>query len=269
MNDGLLRDDRWLRAAATLAVGLVALVGCDRPAPPATYELRLPFSVPEGAQLVVGGKAVGTFTQQKVSFQLAKGKTLAETGALTVRLHTVCGQTDRPVALSDDRLEGRKGTDEENGRAQPVRVALEMKREHVPSLTTVWVDPEAKGDVKLGNQVLGKGPNRVLLVDCDEQGRRVTVGGTPRGSAPAYDPKSLDQLFIPASPTTCYALHTQVYAEGKLDPERRETKRLAGKVVYEVPLVSFFLREAPASIEVIPGSPTEKKTELARIECEP
>jgi len=252
---------------ALLLSGLVALAACERPTPPPVYELHLPLSVPDGTEVVVDGKVIGAFTDQKARVQLPKGVTLEGTKSLAIRLKTACGHVDRSVAPSGDTLAGRKDAEQGSSKQRTIQVALEMDGA-APARTTIWVDPETSGEVKVGSKVLGKGPNRILLADCDDEGRRLTVGEEHRGAIPAYDPSSRSQLFIPASTSSCYALHTHVYDEGRLAPDRRKSVRLAGKPFYEMPLVSFFLREAPETIEAIPGSPIEEKKELTRIDCD-
>lgn len=248
-------------------VGMLVLVGCERPAPPPTYELRLPFSVPSGTELAIDGTVVGTFDKQKVRFELPRGATPKGAKSLAVRFATVCGHADRPVVLSGDAVE-ELAPSGHDGKPRTIEGVLTMDPAVVPQWTTVWLDPEVVGKVTIGDKELSAGPSRVLLADCDEAGRTVTVAGERRGSLPADATQRREQLFIPASPGGCYAVREHLYEKGELQPKPVASTTLSGKPFYEVPLINFFLQGAPATIEVIQGSPTETKKALARVECD-
>ncbi|HHH26906.1 MAG TPA: hypothetical protein ENK57_00945 [Polyangiaceae bacterium] len=249
---------------AVLGACLLSLLACEQPVPPPSYELRFPFSVPDGTEVVVDGKVVGAFTKQRARIQLPKAVTLVGAGSLAVRFATVCGHADRPFEITGDAVEGLDKSRADN---QTIDVALTMDPAHLVTLTTVWLDPEAKGEVTIGTKALNKGPNRVLLTDCDDVGRGLTVGTKGRGPVPVVDAKAGEQLFIPADPSACFALRERVYEKGALKPEVATSKTLSGKPAYRVPLLSFFLREAPETIETVPGAPRETKFELERVDC--
>lgn len=95
----------------------------------------------------------------------------------------------------------------------------------------------------------------------------MTVGDERRGPLPEVDAKGGEQVFVPADPKGCYALVEHTYDKGALQPDKRSAKPLPPKPLHAMPLVNFVLREAPETIEVIPGSPTETKKQLAKVEC--
>jgi hypothetical protein len=249
-----------MRTAIILLAAALAS-GCDKPPAPVRYDLSFAFSVPDGTEVVIDGKTVGTFDKQHAAVQLSEGATLSGAGSLAVRFPTVCGHAERPFTLTGDELSGRK--DSPTGKT--IRVALAMKMKDVPVRTTVWVDPEAKGDVVVGKTTLAKGGNRIFVVDCDDEGRTITVGGKARAPLPAYDPKSLDQLFIPATVDTCFELVSHVYGKSGAMPNLTKSTPLPGKPFHALPLINFFLQEPPATVEVL--EETETKLELKRVAC--
>jgi len=242
------------------------LLACEKPVPPPIYELRAPFAVPDGTEVVVDGKVAGAFAEQRVRLEFGDERTLDATRTLALRFHTACGHADRSFTLTGDSLEGRK-TDDEAGKRKPLRVTLAMKPEDLVSPTTVWVDPDANAEVKVGAKTLNKGPNRFLLTDCDEKGRTVTVDGKSRGTLPEVDAKEGEQVFVPADPKGCYALVGHSYEKGVLKPDERSVETLPPKPLHAVPLVNFVLRKAPDTIDAIPGSPKETKKQLAKVDC--
>jgi len=100
---------------------------------------------------------------------------------------------------------------------------------------------------------------------------RIKVEEAPQtlsaGVIPVIDTsKHHKDVFAPADASSCYEVRPIVYSEGGYAANFHEAKKLAGKSLYRVDYIRYFLREPPKTVSGLKGD-KQCHRQLAKIEC--
>lgn len=256
-----------LTLAATLALPLTT--SCKRsPEGPMSCRVDAHDPVFLGA-VVVAGAQRAPFKEQSWNptemFQRAELSVPRDAppvvATMTVEFATPCGVKSFPLKTN--------GT-EESRRANPdayqITVDPAMK---VPASVTIWVDA-AQEKVKLGDMELARGKNIVSDPTCRAP-LSFTVDGAPIGAFKVPGDPKKDGYFVTTRKGVCYSVGLIEYSKVSMGLGSIE-RRLSGGQVYEISIelgIPYFLKQAPSSKKLAPGTAVQMIRELVEVPCKP
>lgn len=238
---------RTLRGPVFAGLCITAMASaCDAKHPAADFKLDT-NQLPKGAEILLDGEVLATHERSFVELSMPEGKSLAA-GKRTVRITMPCETVELSFELWESmRTEPMSVEDESSARAKsaekkkPVEARLDVELGTLPRTQSVWVDA-ADGVVRVGDQVLKRGANKLYPQGCEGAQRTVTIAGKDVGALPAFDlTKHHPDLVIVEDASACYEWQPVVYSVGGWGANYHETKDLRGKHIHEVQFIHFFL----------------------------